>query len=155
MNKISTKQLQANRQNAQKGGVKTVEGKAVTRYNALKHGFYSNKNLIDGESRKVFYKFSQHIIKDLAPVGFLEQALVQKIIATLWRMRRLYSIETDEIEKHEYNQFGNEFNRTEWVLEGRTAERLSRHEGDLDRAFYKAIKELRKLQKDRQNGFVL
>ena len=35
---ISEKQLQANRENAQKGGVKTPEGKAIVKYNALKHG---------------------------------------------------------------------------------------------------------------------
>jgi len=133
MNEISRKQLQANRQNAQKGGVKTEEGKAITRYNALKHGFYGNKNLLEGESRKVFYNFSQYIIQDLKPEGFLEKALVQKIIATLWRMRRLYRIETNEIEKHEYEHYEEiQHFRTEWILEGKTSEKFSRYEGDLD-----------------------
>ena len=35
---ISQKQLEANKKNAQKGGVKTTEGKAIVKYNALKHG---------------------------------------------------------------------------------------------------------------------
>ena len=35
---ISDKQLEANRKNAKLGGVKTEEGKAVSRLNALKHG---------------------------------------------------------------------------------------------------------------------
>ncbi len=35
---ISQKQLEANKANAQKGGVKTEEGKQIVKYNALKHG---------------------------------------------------------------------------------------------------------------------
>ena len=33
----SQKQIEANRENAKLGGVKTEEGKAVSRYNAIKH----------------------------------------------------------------------------------------------------------------------
>jgi hypothetical protein len=36
------KQIQANRLNGLKGGVKTMEGKAVSRMNALSHGFFCN-----------------------------------------------------------------------------------------------------------------
>ncbi len=32
---VSEKQLEANKKNAQKGGVKTVEGKAIVKFNAL------------------------------------------------------------------------------------------------------------------------
>ena len=35
---VSERQLQANRENAKKGGVKTEEGKSVIKYNAQKHG---------------------------------------------------------------------------------------------------------------------
>ena len=38
---VSKKQLEANRKNAQKGGVKSEEGKNVVKYNALKHGLLS------------------------------------------------------------------------------------------------------------------
>ena len=45
MSEISQKQLEANRENAKLGGVKTEEGKAVSRYNAVKHGLLSDKVL--------------------------------------------------------------------------------------------------------------
>ena len=42
MTEISDKQLEANRENAKLGGVKTEEGKAVSRLNAIKHSILSN-----------------------------------------------------------------------------------------------------------------
>lgn len=39
---ISEKQLEANRKNAKKGGVKTSKSKEISKYNALKHGILSN-----------------------------------------------------------------------------------------------------------------
>jgi len=38
---ISEKQLDANRKNAKKGGVKTEQGKAISRLNAEKHGIFT------------------------------------------------------------------------------------------------------------------
>jgi hypothetical protein len=36
MKMVSDKQLEANKQNAKKGGVKTEEGKEIVKYNAMK-----------------------------------------------------------------------------------------------------------------------
>jgi len=47
---VSKKQLVANKRNAQKGGVKTAEGKAVTRLNALKHGLLTDEILLTNEN---------------------------------------------------------------------------------------------------------
>jgi hypothetical protein len=49
MENTSQKQIDANRENAKKGGVKTDEGKAVSKYNALKHGILSKQILFEGE----------------------------------------------------------------------------------------------------------
>jgi len=43
---VSEKQLQANKKNAQKGGVKTPEGKEIVKYNALKHGLLAKEVFI-------------------------------------------------------------------------------------------------------------
>jgi hypothetical protein len=42
----SEKQVQANRENAKKGGVRTDEGKAIVKYNALKHGLLAREVVI-------------------------------------------------------------------------------------------------------------
>ena len=51
---ITQKQLDANRNNAQKGGVKTTEGKAVSRYNAIRHGLLSKEVLLADEDAATF-----------------------------------------------------------------------------------------------------
>ena len=49
---VYKKQLVANKRNAQKGGVKTAEGKAVARLNALKYGLLSEEILFTGENEE-------------------------------------------------------------------------------------------------------
>ena len=43
---VSEKQRKANKINAQKAGVKTNEGKAIAKYNALKHGLLAKEIVI-------------------------------------------------------------------------------------------------------------
>jgi hypothetical protein len=40
---VSQKQLEANKKNALVGGVKTPDGKAIAKYNALKHGLLAKE----------------------------------------------------------------------------------------------------------------
>jgi hypothetical protein len=64
--KVSQKQIDANRRNAQKStGPKTKEGKAKSAMNSIKYGIYSEKYLIKYESpleyqnyrkKRLFYK---------------------------------------------------------------------------------------------------
>ena len=53
--KVSQKQIDANRRNAQKStGPKTKEGKAKSSMNSIKYGIYSDKFLIKGEKKRGF-----------------------------------------------------------------------------------------------------
>ncbi len=61
MSKLSQKQLEANRQNAKLGGVKTEEGKAVSKYNALKHGILSQEVLLESENEKRYKKITKEL----------------------------------------------------------------------------------------------
>ncbi|OGL82255.1 hypothetical protein A3I41_05460 [Candidatus Uhrbacteria bacterium RIFCSPLOWO2_02_FULL_48_18] len=45
----SQKQIEANRENAKRGGVKSEEGKDVSKYNVLRHGILSREVLLEGE----------------------------------------------------------------------------------------------------------
>lgn len=99
---MSPAQLDANRRNAQKStGPKTAEGKAIAKMNALKHGLLAQTVVVRGhkikESPHVFRKLCQEFYTSLAPVGPLEETLVQQMVQASWRLRRARTAESGEI----------------------------------------------------------
>jgi hypothetical protein len=90
----SDKKAEANRRNALKStGPKTPEGKAAVRLNALKHGLLSQAVLLPGEDEEALRELDQNLKVELQPVGELENLLVDRIIASYWRLRRLGRVE--------------------------------------------------------------
>jgi hypothetical protein len=91
----SDKKAEANRRNALKStGPKTPEGKATVRLNALRHGLLSKEILLPGEDQEALRELSEHLRDELQPAGELENLLVDRIIASYWRLRRLGRVET-------------------------------------------------------------
>ena len=78
------KQIAANRENAKKGGVKSEEGKAVVRWNALRHGLLAQEAVIDAgegkESREQFDSLLGELRGRLQPEGVMA--------VSYWRYRR-------------------------------------------------------------------
>jgi hypothetical protein len=93
----SQKQLEANKKNAQKGGVKTPEGKAIVKFNALKHGLLAKEVIVtvgEGEENpQEFNALLDDLKAQLAPEGTLEEMLVEKVAVAYWRLRRAYRYE--------------------------------------------------------------
>ena len=90
----SDKQAKANRKNALKStGPKTPEGKAAIRLNALRHGLLSRETLLPGEDEEALLELGERLRDELQPVGELENLLVDRIIASYWRLRRLGRVE--------------------------------------------------------------
>jgi hypothetical protein len=90
----SDKRAQANRQNALKStGPKTPEGKAAVRLNAMKHGLLSREVLLPGEDEAALKELGEHLRAELQPVGELESLLVERIVSSYWRLRRLGRVE--------------------------------------------------------------
>jgi hypothetical protein len=90
----SEKQVRANRQNAQKStGPKTLEGKAVVRRNATKHGLLSSEILLPGEDGAALEELGERLRTELRPVGETEGLLVERIVAAHWRLGRLGRVE--------------------------------------------------------------
>jgi hypothetical protein len=99
---MSAKQIAANRRNAAKStGPKTKDGKSFSRLNALKHGLRSPEVVVTGkyikECPREFAALHRSLWEDLKPVGKLEETLVEQIITTVWRMRRVHKAESGEI----------------------------------------------------------
>ena len=92
------KQAEANRRNAEKAtGPKTEEGKAIAKLNAIKHGILSEAVLITkggGQERKEAYLVLYNGLRDyFQPQGTMEDTLVEQIVVTLWRKRRVLRFE--------------------------------------------------------------
>jgi hypothetical protein len=90
---ISQKKVEANRRNAkQSTGPKTEEGKSRSRFNALKHGILASALLITkgegAEDPAEFDELLDGLRRDLAPVGALEEMLVEKLAVCWWRQKR-------------------------------------------------------------------
>jgi hypothetical protein len=92
----SEKQTNANRSNAQRStGPRTPQGKAVTRMNALKWGLCATGTaLLPGESPGEFSDLSDDLQEHYQPEFGLESELVEHLLLLLWRLRRVYRVET-------------------------------------------------------------
>ena len=98
----SLKRVEANRKNCQKStGPRTKRGKATSRMNAIKHGMLSSQVVVRGlqvrERTKDFQEMRDRLWEELAPVGTMEEMLVDRIVTAHWRMRRALTAESGEI----------------------------------------------------------
>jgi hypothetical protein len=98
---LSPRRLTARRANAQKcTGPRTPEGKATTRLNALKHGFFASdvvNPVLDGPARADEFKsILDALLEDFQPESARERLLVDEVAACCWRIRRLLRYECRE-----------------------------------------------------------
>ena len=92
----SFRQFEANRRNALKStGPKSLEGKRMSRRNALRHGLTA-ETVIDGlEDIEDYRGFEAAIISDYNAETAVARELVLRLASLLWRLRRIIAIETD------------------------------------------------------------
>ena len=154
---ISDKQLEANRKNAKLGGVKTEEGKEVSRLNALKHGLLSEVILLPEEDEDALLKLGKQMRTELKPVGELELSLVDRITSNLWRLRRALKVEKEmmyedchpkisfpSLDEENGKNLGEALSYD--FANYDTYGKLIRYETSIERGFYKALHELQRLQ---------
>jgi hypothetical protein len=180
---ISEKQLEANRENSKLGGVKTDEGKTISKMNALKHGLLSSQVLLEGEEGSKLTELELSVREQFLPVGEFEFYLVDRIIANIWRLRRLIKIEGSIMEYEKNDAFASlgvmgqgqlERKNSMNMLRNNLIDRVMRYEVSLERSIFKSLHELQRIQsirggekvitpivldvditkKDDQNGFV-
>jgi hypothetical protein len=153
---VSEIQLIANKENANKGGVKTEAGKAAVRFNALKHGLLSQQVVLSGEHRHDFDELNDSFMAALQPEGPVENMLVDTIVSTYWRMGRLVMLETCYIQK-KIGLTRRTYSIEECAYAVHNAfactnamANLNRYEVVLERKLYKALQELERLQMARK-----
>jgi hypothetical protein len=68
---------------------KSVDGRAVARFNAATHGLTAETPVIPGVERQEDWDaFRASLVEQLLPVGALELELAERIASLLWRLRR-------------------------------------------------------------------
>src|SRR3989344_5517133 len=144
-------QILANKENAKLGGVKTEEGKATSRYNAIKHGLLSKEVLLKGEAENDLIELGKKLRAELRPETELELLLVDRMTANTWRLKRAMRIEAEMIEDDCKASFGDKAKNLGQALSydfsnHDTYGKLIRYETSIERGIYKALHELQRIQ---------
>jgi hypothetical protein len=89
------KQIAANRRNAKEStGPKTEAGKATASRNTFRHGILAlAEGCLPWESPGELAELHRQMMEDWHPRGFTELAIVESMVADMWRMRRLQRTE--------------------------------------------------------------
>ena len=136
MSEISQKQLEANRENAKLGGVKTEEGKAVSRYNTMRHGLLSGQVLLEKEDESLLLELEKRLRSELKPANEMELLLVDRIAGNVWRLKRALGMEKHGVITSSGGLMYD-------------SDRFFRYEIMLERSIYKALHELQRIQATR------
>ena len=141
-----------------KGGPKTEEGKAVSRYNAIKHGLLTKEVYIDEEEKGVLKELRNSLYETLEPEGMLEEILVDRVVSNLWRLRRVLIVERSTMEwyQNDFDLFPIGQSETQQerksvrdMLTNDNIEKLLRYETTIERSTFRALHELERLQAKR------
>src|SRR4030042_5428193 len=95
----SSAQIVANRCNSKKStGPRSVEGKEKVAQNAVKHGLFSQKNVVISENQVEFDQLEDEMLAELAPVGVMETMLAERIVSLTWRPKRAERMQNEAID---------------------------------------------------------
>jgi hypothetical protein len=160
----SARQIAANRRNAQKcTGPKTAEGKRASRMNALKHGMSARILVLPYEDEIEYHELRAKLIEGYQPANNQELMLVDQIAAGYWRTARARAYEREMLAGQVATRKldnglaaapdpGHDDCAGAVVLtkEPKSSfENYFRYDASIERALYRAINALEKLQSRR------
>jgi hypothetical protein len=154
-------QLAANRANAKHStGPTTEAGKKRSSLNARRHGLTGQVSTMTDEDRAAHEKFSDAIVKDLAPAGAMETQLAQRIAIDSWRLNRMSAIEdnlfaigidTLDGQSNDMGQIDAAINSAHTFLRNsKQMQLLSLYEQRINRTLQKNLALLKSLQAERK-----
>jgi len=136
--------------NAQKStGPRTPQGKAVSRFNALKHGIYAVHQIMFDEKPEDLAELSAEYHELYSPADSKQRFLVDTLVHNEWRLRRTRRVEAElwltasntflvkNIETTITCTSGDAF-----ATDSAIFERLQRVVNSCERAYHRALKEL-------------
>ena len=111
------------------GGPKTPEGKAVSKYNAVRHGILVK--VLSGQEVTEANVIQNSLMSELKPKSLLEELLIETMAITYIRRQRIYQQEQTLVLDASDDILGNSLNRYLTTSE---------------RQFYRALHELQRIQ---------
>jgi hypothetical protein len=157
----STRQIEANRRNAAGPHQMTEAGKQSIRTNAIRHGLACNIHVVlPGEDQEFFNEVLASLQTDYAPASAQEEMLVHQIAGHHWRLIRARNMETASF-GYGLRKLSQEFPvklvEPDDVARGENITtalsrydnifwKVSRYETTVERSYYRAIRELQKIQ---------
>ena len=149
---------------AKSKGPVTLEGRARSSQNAIRHGLSAQAVVLHGEEPADFDQLRDSYMQTFRPANQAETDLVEALAAARWRLRRMPMLEVEVFEnihykfqgriEHELDECAPFNKRMGWVFikssEGCSPlNLLQRYEGQLNRTFDRSLKALQSLQKAR------
>ncbi len=158
----SQKQIDANRRNAKRStGPITEAGKAVAKFNALRHGMTAESAVLPYED-PVSYAQLRDALKDhYAPANIAEEMNIEVVVSSYSRLLRSRRVETSAqrlgIQALKQRNGKNPAPRHDdddalavFMLDSYDNTRnMERYHGAIERSYFRAVETLRKVQNDR------
>ncbi len=133
---LSAEKIAANRENATHStGPVTETGKKISSQNRTSHGLTARRVVLQNEDQTEFDEMHAALFSDYAPQSQVEEELVQEIADASWRLRRVARLETELFDSGE-----------NFIELSSSLDKLRRYRTSIERAFHKAIDQLRKIQ---------
>ena len=148
------RQIEANRRNAAKStGPRSVEGKAVSRMNALQSGIHAESVIITDEDPEALTQLTETFYRDHQPATAMECALLDNIIRDTWLLTRFFRIDAEiidyEIETAVYRKPDNQAGRA-FMSSSAHQTRLQRRIDSTRRSQIQGFKDFQRLQAERR-----
>ncbi len=141
---VRSKRAETNRANAQfSTGPRSATGKLASSRNSTKHGLASGQLIIPGEDPTEFESLLADLLNDHQPAGPTEELLVREMAQSHWLAQRAIRLQNGCFTENGVDEKGLSL--------------FLRYFTTHNRAFYKALAGLQRLQKERQKaerGFV-
>lgn len=145
------------------GGPASTAGKERSSRNAVKHGLCAERFVVADEDRDEFRALRAHLWSDLGPRGALEEALAERIIGMLWRLRRAVRVENEVLGRAAVRGALAQVSRflapradgragAGWAFENAnpgTMDRVARYETRLERSLVRTLAELDRARSSR------
>jgi len=133
-------------------GPRTAEGKAACRFNALKHGIYSEQQIMFDETAEDLAELAAEYHEQHKPANATERELVDTLIHNEWRLRRMRRVEA-VLWEHAANSYLTQHpdepgcnSADAFVTNSGAFDRLQRIVNACERNFHRALKELNRIE---------